>query len=88
MTDTESSRDGSRDNADMLPMKGPDEHIREDSKVGLLNFENVIYALSTTRVKCVSESDCYSPHDVHLYTSILRRRIIRPTIADINSYAW
>lgn len=50
MTDTESSRDGSRDNADMSPMKGPDEHIREDFKVVLLKFEMVVYALSTTRI--------------------------------------
>lgn len=50
MTDTESSRDGSRDNADMSPMKGSDEHIRKDSKVVLLKFEKVIDALSTTRI--------------------------------------
>lgn len=88
MTDTESSRDGSRDNADMSPMKGPDEHIREDLKVVLLKFEKVVYALSTTRINgCRSRT--VAPRMTSTCTSyFVYIRILRPMIADINPYAW
>lgn len=62
---------GSRDSADMSPMKGPDEHIREDSKVGLLKIEKVIYALSTTNIH-VCRSRIAAPRTASTCVSVLR----------------